>query len=96
MAFTITFPQEQVKLGTTYKKLVGFYSNDGGSTGGLVDTKLQSIFNVTVTPGGNVVQNAPVIDSPSAITSKGILSADGTFTLVTDADTAGFIVVEGY
>lgn len=88
MAFTFNIQGRSV-FGD--KKVVyGTFSNTAGSTGGDINTGLNSCENITLQhTGATVVASAPVVNETVPVTG-------GAVTIVTVADTSGTFTAIGY
>ena len=70
----------------------GSYTSTGGSTGGDIQTGLDTVETFLVTPkGSTVATNQSVVNETLPLTN-----ANGTVTIVTDANQVGYWLAIGY
>lgn len=98
MTFSYTINGRQV-IGNA-KVVYGTFTNDGGSTGGTIETQLRTVENFNANYiGSSVVSDAPAINATlETTTSKAFIRTtdpQGTITIVTVANTSGFWMAIG-
>ena len=91
MAFTVTTIDRVPGTGSK-EHVFGTYTNDGGSTGGDIVTRLNTVQFFALQPKGAAVSaNQPVVNETMPLTNTG-----GAVTIVTSANEVGQWLAIGY
>ena len=86
MAFTSAVTASGKTVFGNKRRVIGTYTNTGGSTGGDVTTNLSSVETFTLqTKGSAIVASAPVVNETFPL-----VNSTGAVTIVTNADEVGY------